>query len=112
MSQTIVSCQSYTTQRDSNVYPNPDTFDPGRWLDTTEEHLSSMHDHILVWGKGQRACLGKQLAYMELKLGTAAIMKRYRVELGSPATDDDMEMTDHFTLIAKGKRCILRLLHR
>lgn len=40
---------------------------------------------------------------------TAAIMKKYRIELGGPTTDDDMEMTDHFTLIAKGKRCILKL---
>src|ERR1700761_4283099 len=106
--QTIVSCQSYTTQRDPNVYHNPEEYDPGRWLDASVEHLSLMHEHILVWGKGQRACLGKQLAYMELKLGTAAIMNKYSVELGSPTTEDDMLMTDHFTLIAKGKRCMLR----
>lgn len=71
-----------------------------------------MHDYILVWGKGHRACLGKPLAYMELKISTAAIMKKFRVEIGSSTTDDDMEMTDHFTLIPKGKRCILKLFRR
>lgn len=110
--QTIVSCQSFTVQRDPEVYPNPATYDPGRWLTASEDQLAAMHDRILVWGKGNRSCLGKQLAYMELKVATAAIMKRFRVELGSATTDDDMEMTDHFTLIAKGRRCLLRLSRR
>ncbi len=74
--------------------------------------MTKMHDQILVWGKGLRSCLGKQLAYMELKLVTAAVMKMFVVELDSPATDDDMEMTDHFTLIAKGRRCLLRVQKR
>lgn len=71
-----------------------------------------MHGRILVWGKGQRACLGKQLAYMELKITTAAIARRFNVELSSPAVDDDMEMTDHFTLIPKGRKCILKVSAR
>ena len=109
-SQSIIACQSYTTQRDPEIYHHPDEFRPERWLDPKDsDHMNAMRDHILVWGKGQRSCLGKQLAYMELKVGTAAIMKRYSVELGSSSTDDDMDMTDHFTLIAKGGKCILRL---
>lgn len=68
-----------------------------------------MYNRIFVWGKGQRSCLGKQLAMMELKLVTATLMRNFCVELGSDTTDSDMEMTDHFTLIAKGKRCILKM---
>lgn len=71
-----------------------------------------MHEHILVWGKGQRACLGKPMAYVELKVGTAALMGKFSVEIGSATIDDDMEMTDHFALVPKGKRCILRLKER
>lgn len=94
------------------MYPDPDTFTPTRWLVADEGQLNLMHEHILVWGKGSRSCLGKQLAYMELKVGMAALMKKFRVEIGSNTTHDDMEMTDHFTLIAKGQRCILKLLSR
>ncbi|EHK21860.1 uncharacterized protein TRIVIDRAFT_151636, partial [Trichoderma virens Gv29-8] len=108
----IASCQAYTTQRDPTVYPNPEKFDPNRWLVASEDHLNVMHEHILVWGKGQRACLGKYMAYMELKVGTAALMGKFNVEIGSATTDDDMEMTDHFALVPKGKRCILRLKER
>ncbi|KKP07882.1 cytochrome P450 [Trichoderma harzianum] len=108
----IASCQAYTTQRDPTVYPNPEKFDPGRWLSASEDHLNVMHEHILVWGKGQRACLGKPMAYMELKVGTAALIGKFSVEIGSATIDDDMEMTDHFALVPKGKRCILRLKER
>jgi hypothetical protein len=41
--------------------------------------------------------------------GRLALVKRYTVEIGSPTTDEDMQMTDHFALIPKGGRCILKL---
>ena len=66
-----------------------------------------MRDMILVWGRGQRVCMGKPIATMELKMATAAIMKRYSVELGSDTTNSDMEMRDHFVLTAKGGQCKL-----
>ncbi|KAH8799759.1 cytochrome P450 [Xylogone sp. PMI_703] len=104
----IVSCQSYTTQRDPSVFPEPDSFHPERWLEAGESKLSAMRDMILVWGKGQRICMGKGIATMELKVVTAAIMKKYEVELGSETTNDDMEMRDHFVLMAKGGKCMLK----
>lgn len=45
---------------------------------------------------------------MEIKLAVAALVKNFDVEIGSPTTDDDMQMTDHFALIPKGGKCILR----
>ena len=51
--------------------------------------------------------MGKPIATMELKMATAAIMKRYSVELGSDTTNSDMEMRDHFVLTAKGGQCKL-----
>lgn len=107
-----MSCQAYTNQRDPVVFPEPDKFDPQRWLSAPNEQLEAMQNRIFVWGKGQRSCLGKQLAMMELRMATAALMKNFRIELGSETTDDDMEMTDHFTLIAKGQKCILKLQSR
>lgn len=45
---------------------------------------------------------------MEIKLATAALIKRYDVEIGSESTHNDMEMACHFVLVPKGKRCILK----
>lgn len=68
-----------------------------------------MREQITVFGKGTRACLGRRLATMELKCATAAVIRRYNFEIGSPSTDDDMEMRDFSVLIPKGQRCVLRL---
>lgn len=46
---------------------------------------------------------------MEIKLALTAIVRRYQVEIGSATTDQDMEMIDHFVLIPKGQKCVLRL---
>ena len=66
-----------------------------------------MRDRTMVWGRGQRACLGKTMAMMELRIGTAAILKQFSVALASAKTVEDMEMTDHFTMIPKGMSCQL-----
>ena len=97
-------------QRDPTIFPRPDEFLPQRWIDaqgTAEEN--AMRELMIVWGKGQRACLGKTVAILEMKIGIAALVKRYFVELGSRTTDDDMEMTDHNVLIPKGGKCMLLL---
>ena len=47
------------------------------------------------------------MSLMEMKIATAALIKRYTVRLASEKTVDDMEMTDHFTLIPKGLKCPL-----
>lgn len=72
------------------------------------EQLETMRNHITVFGKGARACLGRSLAIMEIKLATAALVTRYNVEIGSATTHNDMEMADHFVLVPKGKRCFLK----
>jgi cytochrome P450 len=111
--QAIVSIQAYTTQRDPIYFPRPDEFLPERWLDSElRTDLVAMRDMILVWGKGQRACMGKPIAMMELRVTTAALMKRFVVELESEATVDDMEMRDHFVLMAKGGKCMLKFWER
>lgn len=74
--------------------------------------LATMRDMILVWGKGQRVCMGKPIAVMELKVTTAALMNKFVVELESEATVDDMEMRDHFVLMAKGGKCMLKFRER
>ncbi|KAK5651188.1 hypothetical protein OQA88_12736 [Cercophora sp. LCS_1] len=110
----LVSMQARTTQRDPAYFPNPDTFDPARWLvsdhdgkDQIFAGTPEMQEMMLVWGGkgGPRACVGQYMATMELKLLLARLMDRFMVTLESEATHDEMVMTDHFVLIPKGRRC-------
>ncbi|KAE8133564.1 cytochrome P450 [Aspergillus pseudotamarii] len=48
---------------DPEVYPNPDSFDPDRWITgTAEQHLKN----FLVFGTGPHYCLGQTYAQMNL----------------------------------------------
>jgi cytochrome P450 len=96
--------QCYTTQRDPDTFANPDNFDPTRYLHQESE---AMKDLFMPFSKGPRACLGKNLAMMELKLTTAVLVKDYTITLAPSCTDDSMAMTDHFLIIPKGGKCEL-----
>jgi cytochrome P450 len=105
-----VSCQAFSEQRNPTIFPDPDHFNPQRWLDAEKAGTSNaMHDQMTLFGKGARACLGRRIATMEIKVAVAAIVRNFDVEIGSAETDKDMAMTDHFVLIPKGGKCILRL---
>lgn len=57
--KTVVSCQAYSVHRmNTDVFPDPDTFDPERWLaaegDTERRRL------LFAFSNGGRGCVGKQ----------------------------------------------------
>ncbi len=99
--------QAYTTQRDPTYFSDPEKFDPSRWIvdGAINPGTPDVREMFLVWGKGSRTCLGQYMATMELKILLARLIERFEVNLQGESTHDEMEMTDHFTLIPKGKRC-------
>jgi cytochrome P450 len=98
--------QCYTTQRDPTAFPQPDIFDPARWMEPNVV-TSEMKELFMPFSKGTRACLGKGLAVMELKLISAALLRLYEVEQAPTATEYCMTMTDHFLVLPKGGKCEL-----
>jgi cytochrome P450 len=96
--------QCYTTQRDLNIFSDADVFDPSRWF---EPQSDAMKELFMPFSKGSRACLGKSLALMELKLITATLVRDFAVSLAPSCTEECMIMTDHFLVIPKGGRCEL-----
>ncbi len=100
--------QALTTQRDPTLFPEPDKFELSRWIaadGSINPGTTETREMMFMWGKGSRACLGQYMATMEIKILLARLVSRFAVALEGPQTHDDMEMTDHFTLIPKGKKC-------
>ncbi|KAI6222259.1 Cytochrome P450-33C9 [Aphelenchoides besseyi] len=62
------------------VYPNPNRFDPTRFLD--ENGKLKRADQLVPFSIGKRQCLGESLARMELFLFTANILNRYTLRSG------------------------------
>ncbi|KAK7211161.1 hypothetical protein V2G26_018339 [Clonostachys chloroleuca] len=103
---TTVRAQSYTMHRDPFVFPNPDDFDPSRWREPTK----AMLDALMPYGRGSRVCIGKHLAYMELRLATARFFLAFpevSVSAKEGMADEDMVAKVFFLLFPQGKRCLL-----
>ncbi|KAK0256182.1 hypothetical protein LTR12_003017 [Friedmanniomyces endolithicus] len=102
---TVVSMQCYTTQRDPIAFPDPDVFLPGRWLEA--EPTTSMKTLFMPFSKGTRACIGKSLAMVELRLVVLGLLSRYEVKLPPQTTEESMEIRDHFLVMPKSGKCEL-----
>ena len=89
--RTIVSIQAYTTHRDPTVYPDPDRFNPERWLDETPE---MRHLFVPFGADGPRKCIGIHLAYMELRVILATLFHRFELEFkdDQKKIDEGMDM--------------------
>lgn len=56
---TIVSCQAYSLHRNPDVFPDPYTFNPARWLGV-EAEVAEMKRWWWPFSSGGRMCLGMQ----------------------------------------------------
>ncbi|KAJ7071426.1 cytochrome P450 [Mycena amicta] len=78
----------YNSLHDPNVYPEPDEFNPERWLDATGPANSNPKNYM-VWGSGPHRCIGVEYATMNiaLVLGIAAMMFDWEHEV-TPKTNE------------------------
>jgi len=86
----------WVVHRDPRFFPNPEGFDPDRWL--PERAKSIPRYAYFPFGGGPRVCIGNHFAMMEATLVMAAIMQRFRVEL---APGQRLELKPSVTLRQK-----------
>lgn len=73
---TEVFVSIYQTHHMSQVYPEPEKFNPDRWL--TQEPTNFEYN---PFSAGSRTCIGAAFAMMEIKLVLAILLQRYRLQL-------------------------------
>ncbi|MFF2012692.1 cytochrome P450 [Streptomyces sp. NPDC058195] len=73
---TVLVCP-YTAHRDARQYPEPDRFQPERWLGDSGSPASP--GVFLAFGTGPHGCEGAALAMAMLTLLTAQTARRYRL---------------------------------
>jgi cytochrome P450 len=71
---TQVLLNFYGLHRDPRAYPDPDRFDPDRWLDPDPEVLRG---HYLPFGLGPHACIGEGFAWSQILTTASVIASRY-----------------------------------
>ncbi|OQV11024.1 hypothetical protein CLAIMM_14930 [Cladophialophora immunda] len=83
---TVVAVSPVSIQRHPDLYPEPDRFNPERWLD--KENPRQIHDlkaYNLVFSQGPRACLGRHIAMVELHILISSLIRRYDFSLEESA---------------------------
>ncbi len=74
----MVIISPYATHRLPKVWPNPEGFDPDRF---SEEQAKGRSQFAYIpFGAGHRYCIGGPLALVQMKLITAVIAQRYRLD--------------------------------
>ncbi|TEA12475.1 Benzoate 4-monooxygenase [Colletotrichum sidae] len=86
---TVLSVPSYTMHHSKEIWgPDADEFKPERWDNVTARQKNA----FIPFSHGPRACVGRNVAEMEMKLIVATWVKRYNVEL----RQDYMETKEGF----------------
>ena len=81
--RTKVLTSSFLTNRDPDLYPEPDCFKPERWAS-----INPSSYEFSVFSAGPRACPGSWFAASVLKVAVAAIITRFHVALAPNARID------------------------
>ncbi|KAI1452417.1 cytochrome P450 [Annulohypoxylon moriforme] len=101
---TIVGCAAYNLHHDPEVFPDPFTFRPERWLDDgTDRGLRrpGMEKSMIPFGVGSRACIGKNLAQQQLHDTVVAVIDSEVLE-GARTCQERIEIIEWFNADIKG----------
>ncbi|KAI0389830.1 cytochrome P450 3A13 [Xylariaceae sp. FL0594] len=106
---TIVSSQAYSAHRiDQKVFPQPDLFNPDRWLE--KEGDLDRKRLFFAFASGGRGCIGKHLALAEMKILLRDVYSHFTTLPDGSMTDEDMDMSDQLiSSQPRSKKCLLRL---
>lgn len=96
----VYGCSRSLT-RSPEYWHKPDSFIPERWLDPTPpEHKNDVREASNPFSLGPRGCIGKNLAYMEMRLILCKVLYKYDLEL-DPGSEGWMEKQKMYALWEK-----------
>jgi cytochrome P450 len=91
---TTVSISAYVAHRDPAIFPDPERFQPERWLG---EKGKELQPYFISFSAGARGCIGRNISYLEQSVVLATVVHRY--ELVLPSVDWEPERWESFNLM-------------
>ncbi|EMC97785.1 hypothetical protein BAUCODRAFT_31780 [Baudoinia panamericana UAMH 10762] len=97
---TVISMSTWIQHNDPNLFPEPEAFQPERWLDKKAED-GRLERYLVPFSKGSRGCLGINLARVEMYLTVALLFRRFDLELFETDRGDVEPAHEFFLPISK-----------
>ena len=86
---TVVILSQYVTHHMAELFPEPERFDPDRWLRQKPSPFA-----YLPFGAGPRVCMGAAFSMQLFQIAVPAILRRFRLELtGGTRVDRHSSLT-------------------
>ncbi|KAH7386033.1 benzoate 4-monooxygenase cytochrome P450 [Pyrenochaeta sp. MPI-SDFR-AT-0127] len=98
---TSVGAIPWLLNRHPDVFPDPDVFRPERWLEA-EAQGERLTRYLVTFTKGTRICLGINLAYAEMYIMVAALVRNFDMELVDSSIEDIVPYRDYGLSFNKG----------
>jgi cytochrome P450 len=104
---TVVQLQPFVIQRDPRNFSRPDEFIPERW--TTRPELVLNKEAFLPFSTGPYDCVGKRLAYMEMRSVIAKVVGEFDVCLPKSFKQEVYwgDIRDHVTAAAPPNQVVM-----
>jgi len=81
---TVVAASPRVSNRIAEDFPEPDAFEPGRYIDPRQEDLANRWTWI-PFGAGKHRCVGNAFAMMQLKAIFSVLLRDYEFEMTQPS---------------------------
>ncbi|KAK5723188.1 hypothetical protein LTR17_013908 [Elasticomyces elasticus] len=106
----VVGVSAYVVHHNEEAFPEPWTFRPERWIEAgsvSKEDLSLAREAMCPFSLGKRGCIGKRLAYVEIRIAIASLLWSYDLEEaksagpnggGGPNLEEGRRRHDEFQL--------------
>ncbi|KAH8690309.1 cytochrome P450 [Talaromyces proteolyticus] len=92
---TTVSISAYVAHRNPKLFPDPESFQPERWIG---EKGKELQPYFISFSAGARGCIGRNISYLEQSVVLATVVHRYEMALAKP--DWEPERWESFNLMS------------
>lgn len=76
-----VQSQAWSLHRNPEVFPEPETWNPERWLGADEAQQREMARWFWAFGSGGRMCVGSNLAMLDMKATMVGVWGSFSTEI-------------------------------